>query len=272
MGRLKDYPIEKLVAGDVLIKDSSRGTKTRKVDDLLTDLIDIGPAEMHRNIYRGKNLGTSITEDQKTQIKNGTFKDLFVGDYWTLNGKKWIIADFDYWYNTGDTAFTKHHLAIVPERQLYSAKMNETSTTDGGYIGSQMYTTNLEEAKTTINTAFGDMVLSHREYLTNATKNGIPTASAWVDSTVELMNEIMVYGTAIFSATNTGATVPTLHTVENTQLALFRLNPSAYRNRDWFWLRDVVSSTTFAVVSSGGPATHYSASISYGVRPAFAIG
>lgn len=272
MGRMKDYPVEKLVSGDMLLKDSTRGTKTRKVDDLLGDLIDIGAAEMHRNFYRGKNLGSTITSDQKTQIKNGTFKDLFVGDYWTINGKKYIIADFDYWYNTGDTAFTKHHLVIVPERSLYSAKMNETNITDGGYVGSQMYTTNLTEAKTTINEAFGDMVLSHREYLTNAVKNGIPTAAAWVDSTIELMNEIMVYGTSIFSASSTGATVPTLHTVENTQLALYRLNPKAYKNRDWFWLRDVVSATTFAYVSGHGDANHSGASGSSGVRPVFPIG
>ena len=112
-----------------------------------------------------------------------------VGDYWVISGVTWVIADMDYFYNCGDTAFTKHHLIIVPDRSLYDAQMNESDVTTGGYVGSKMYTENLETAKTTIKAAFGDMVLTHREYLTNAVTDGRPSACGWFDSTVELMNE-----------------------------------------------------------------------------------
>lgn len=44
---------------------------------------------------------------------------------------------------------------------------------------------------------------------------------------------------------------------------------------EWYWLadrlRDVASSTSFALVSSGGYAYYYSASYSCGVRPAFKL-
>ena len=40
-------------------------------------------------------------------------------------------------------------------------KMNDENTTDGGYINSKMRTEYLEPAKTTINTAFPGLVLSH---------------------------------------------------------------------------------------------------------------
>lgn len=226
----------------------------------------------HRNIYRGKNLGTVITEAQKAAIQAGTFDDLFIGDYWVINGVNWVIADMDYWYNCGDTPFTNHHLVIVPSASLYNATMNATNTTEGGYVGSLMYTENLNDAKTTISAAFGDMLLTHREFLVNAVTDGYPSAGAWFDSTVELMNEVMVYGSYIHTPASNGTTVVYRRTINKQQLALFRLNPRAINNRSTYWLGDVVSSSHFAVVSNNGTAIYAGASASCGVRPVFAIG
>ena len=49
--------------------------------------------EMHRNIFRGKSLGESITAEQLEVIRDGSFRDLYVGDYWEINGTKDRIAD-----------------------------------------------------------------------------------------------------------------------------------------------------------------------------------
>ena len=106
--------------------------------DAAKEFAGLVSAMQHRNVFRGKNLGTSVTAAQKAAIQNGTFDDLFIGDYWVINGVNWTIADMDYWYNCGDTAFTRHHLVIIPGGQLYSAKMNDTNTTEGGYFGSKM--------------------------------------------------------------------------------------------------------------------------------------
>lgn len=38
--------------------------------------------EMHRNIFRGRCLGESITAGQLAVIRDGSFADLYVGDYW----------------------------------------------------------------------------------------------------------------------------------------------------------------------------------------------
>ena len=136
-----------------------------------------------------------------------------------------------------------------------------------------MYTENLANAKSTISSAFGDMVLTHKEYFTNAVSNGKPSAGAWVDSTVDLMNECMVYGHPHFTPACDGSTVPTLYTIDKTQLSLFALRPQLIVNRSAsYWLRDVVSSAYFAYVNYYGYATSYYAPNSYGVRPAFAIG
>ena len=238
-------------------------------------------AGAHNAIYRGKNLGTSVTAAQYAAISAGTFVDMYIGDYWVINGVNWRIAAFDYYLNCGDTSCTKHHVVIVPDSCLYNAQMHNTrsgqyeagaaNTTVGGYVGSDMYTKNLEQAKNTIKAAFSGHVLKHRVYLVNAVTDGIPSAGAWCDSEVELMNEQMVYGGAIFMPIANGSTVFTNYRVEKSQLPLFALEPSRICNRATWWLRDVVSASNFAHVGGDGYATYGGASLSLGVRPAFCI-
>lgn len=230
-------------------------------------------AGAHNSIYRGKNLGTTVTEEQWEAISSGTFTDLYIGDYWVIGGVNWRIAAFDYYLNCGDTSFTKHHAVIVPDTCLYNAQMNTTNVTTGAYKGSAMYTANLTQAKSTINSAFGSShVLSHRIYLSNATSNGRASAGEWTDSTVDLMCEYMVYGSGIFSPVSDGSNVPNNYRVEKGQLPLFALEPSRICNRAAWWLRDVITAADFALVSGDGVASCGNASNSLGVRPAFCIG
>lgn len=232
-----------------------------------------GNAGSHNSIYRGNNLGSSVTQDQWNAIEAGTFDDLYIGDYWVIGGVTWLIAGFDYYYGCGDTAFNKHHAVIVPLSPLYNHAMSETNTTEGGYAGSLMYTEGLERAKTQIQQAFGaEHVLSHRIYLVNAASSGRPTAGGWYDSTVDLMNENMVYGCMIFSVANISSAFSQNYRVEKSQLPLFAMYPYSSFNRASFWLRDTVSSADFALAYNNGYAICSGASNAYGVRPAFCIG
>lgn len=277
-----------LTAGDdslLLIHDGT-GVKTISTANFKKDLkeymegvntilaqLTYDNAGAHNSIYRGKNLGTTVTEEQWEAISSGTFTDLYIGDYWVIGGVNWRIAAFDYYLNCGDTSFTKHHAVIVPDTCLYSAQMNTTNVTTGAYKGSAMYTANLTQAKSTINSAFGSShVLSHRIYLSNATSNGRASAGEWTDSTVDLMCEHMVYGSGIFSPVSDGSNVPNNYRVEKGQLPLFALEPSRICNRDTWWLRDVITAATFAYVNNNGSANYSDASNSNGVRPAFCIG
>ena len=265
--------INALTADDKLLIGTAEGNKAIGADDALFAMLDAFiPKEQRRMIYRGKNLGAVVTEEQKANIKNGTFKGFFLGDYWTIGSYTWRIVDFDYWYNCGDTAFTTPHLVIMPDKPLYNAQMNETNITTGGYTGSLMYTENLDQAKTLAASAFGDLILTHREYLTNAVTDGHASAGAWFDSTLDLPNEIMMYGCHVYAAMNNGTVIPTNYTIGKTQLALFTVVPKLISNRATFWLRDVVSSANFAAVNGYGTAGCLGASNSTGVRPVFAIG
>ena len=238
-------------------------------------------AGAHNAIYRGKSLGSTVTTAQYAAIKAGTFDDLYIGDYWTIGGVNYRIAAFDYYLNSGDTSCTTHHVVIVPDTCLYNAQMHNTSsggyeggaanTTTGGYVGSDMYKSNLEQAKTTIKSAFSGHVLKHRIYLTNAVANGRASGGAWCDSEVDLMCEQMVYGSGIFSPVSDGSNVPANYRVEKSQLPLFQHEPSRICNRATWWLRDVITASFFAGVSGTGDAACANASLSFGVRPAFCI-
>lgn len=245
-------------------------TSKKTLETALSILLADG-AGAHNSLYRGKYLGTAVTTEQWAAIKAGTFTDLYIGDYWTINSVNYRIAAFDYYYNNGNTACTTHHAVIVPDSVLYTAQMNTSNITTGGYVGSAMYTSNLASAKTTIKAAFSGHVLKHRIYLTNATSNGRASAGAWCDSEVDLMCEQMVYGSGIFSPVSDGSTIPINYKVEKSQLPLFALEPSRIVNRSAWWLRDVITAACFAFVANNGDATCATASSSLGVRPAFCI-
>lgn len=227
-------------------------------------------AAAHNCIYRGKNLGTSVTAEQYAAISSGKFTDLYIGDYWVINGVTYRIAAFDYYYNCGDTNFTKHHVVIVPDTSLYKAQMNTSNVTTGGYTGSAMYKSNLAQAKTTIKAAFGSAhVLTKRELLTNAVNGNTPSGWAWFNSDVELMNEVQAYGSVAWGAHDgNGYNVAS----GDGQFPLFMFDRTKLHNREDYWLRDVASAPAFSFVYSYGIATDANASASLGVRPAFCIG
>ena len=271
--------------------------KERTLSELLKPF-NFDNAGFHNSIYRGKFLGTSFTAEQQAAVAAGTFDDMFIGDYWEMDGITYRIAGFDYWYGFGDTqgvgvCYT-HHIVIVPDQNMLVADgsttrfMNTSNITDGAYVGSGFYSgTN---ADTTSNTskaqclakakaAFGNShILTHREHLQNAVtkpSSGVAYSSggAWYDSDIEIMNEIMVYGSKIFGDVEApGTAVPNLYTIANGQLPLFALNHHHICNRASWWLRDVVSATYFANVGYTGNANCIGASYgNIGVRPAFGI-
>ena len=237
----------------------------------LKQLHDASGAGLHNSIYRGRYLGNTYTAAQSAAISNGTFDDLWIGDYWTIGGVNYRIAAFDYYLHCGDTELTTHHAVIVPDTVLYNYVMNDSNVTTGGYVGSKMYTQGLTQAKTTIKTAFSGHVLNHRVYLVNAVSNGRASAGAWCDSEVDLMNEQMIYGTGILSPVSDGTNVPANYRAEKSQLPLFDLEPGRICNRATWWLRDAITNSAFVYVSPDGCAYFSPASSSRGVHPAFCI-
>lgn len=245
-------------------------------------------AASHNALYRGKDLTSYFNSGaMSTAIANGTFDDIYPGDYiiktltvdgTTYNNMKWIVGDLDYHLHRGDTETTTHHVVLYPETNLGTARMNASDTTSGGYQGSEMWTTTIPKYATGIINAFGSgHVLTHRERLTKAIdanaysgSGGIGNGATvyvngeWVDVKVNLFNEAMMYGNAPFASSGRD-------TYDcNKQIAAFRYGQN-FTRANWCWLRDVASSFCIAGADSGGEADYAAASGTCGVRPYFLL-
>ena len=242
-------------------------------------------AEAHNAMWGGRDITASFNNGTvSANIANGTFRDIFPGDYITkqvtISGKtytvNWVIADCDYWINKGDTAVTVHHVAIVPQAPIFDANMNATNTTEGGYMGSRMFKETIPACATGIVNAFGaSHILTFRDWLisgmtANQISSGLPNltggaqwgASPWVSVQCDLMTEKMVLGAPVNSASALDEWCATR------QMSAFRLSENLINyNRQWYWLRNIVSSAFFAAVSGNGVASSSHASNSGGVRP-----
>lgn len=225
-----------------------------------------GNAGYHNSIYRGNNLGTSVTDEMYAAITAGTFDDMFVGDYFTINSTVYRIAGFNLIKNCGDNVNVGNNVCLVPDNALANAQMNENNETTGAYANSDMRTTNLTQVTNKIITDFGSShVISYRNVLANATAGGQASGSMWYDCKVELMSEVMVYGMKVWG--NTGYEVGCL----NEQFPLFRINPESIHRRYSYWLQSVGSQASFSLVRTYGNADISNASSALGVRPFFFI-
>jgi len=225
----------------------------------------------HNAYPRCKYLGTTITDAQNTEIKNRTYDDLFIGDYWTINGVNWRIVAIDYYYNVGDTNFGKGNIIVMPDTVLYNAQMNTENTTAGAYAGSLMRTQNLNDARTIAQNAFGSHLANHRILLTNAVDDSGPSDSSWYGSDgVELPNEVQIYGARVCGSALKGFDVAT----QKQQFPLLALAPQFVNTKQTYWLQDVSSrsaSSRFADVRYDGSASDGNASYSYGIRPSVTL-
>ena len=244
-----------------------------KISDTLTN-----NAGAH-NRYRGKAL--TIDADFWAHISDGTFENQFVGDTITINGRTYILAHANYWLHTGDYECRANHWTVISPN-MGNAKMNSDNSTAGGYLGSGFRSgtnhdstpnTALADAIATIKSDFGaSHIMQYRAFLDNAVTGGYPSSGTWVTSEAELMSQIMVYGNKFYDpSTNLGATIPTLASIDKSQLALYAQRPDLLTDRSDWWLRDVASAAYFALVDYTGNATCYYASDSLGVRLAFGI-
>lgn len=242
-------------------------------------------AEAHNAMWGGRDITAAFNNGTvSANIANGTFRDIFPGDYITkqitISGTAytvtWVIADCDYWINKGDTAITAHHVAIVPQTPIFNARMNATNTAEGGYAGSEMYKKIIPACATGIVSAFGSShILTFRDHLTqdlntSAVSSGITVFTGapnwngvWYSQQCNLMSEAMVYGSPHCASSALDNIMATR------QMSAFRLSEKAINyNRQSWWLRDVVSSALFAFARvGGGTASAGDASSVYGVRP-----
>lgn len=237
----------------------------------------------------GKDLTSYFTSGEMSEaIADGTFKDIFPGDYITksvtINGttysnKKHLIGGCNTLIRMN--GLTTNHVIVFPDTPYFSAVMNGTSTTTGGYAGSKMWGTTIPLVNTGVTNAFGSAhIVTHKELLSKEVDTNLASMagcgwtgavvdnwSTWYDVTCNLFNEMMVYGSLIFTSSAGEARSNPV------QVPLFKHDADAlmaYGNH--YWLRAVVYSTYFADVNgANGSANNHGAADSRGVRPYFLL-
>ncbi len=234
-------------------------------------------AGAHNSVYRGKDITNLFYNGTLSpQIANQTFDDIFVGDYiiGNVSNKKYLVADINYRFHCSNTQITTPHILMIPEGSMGLAKMNDTDITTGAYADSKMRTEYLTPYKTIIQNDFGtNHILSHNNFFARSVTNGYENSGTWYQSEIDLMNERMVYGSDIYHNKLNGTNLAMNTTVDRCQLSLFAIRKDLIllNPRSNYWLRDVVSNTTFATVDGYGFSFYGPASSSFNVRPAFLI-
>lgn len=241
-------------------------------------------AQQHNSVFRGKALG-ALTSTHIANIQNGTFRDMFIGDTFSINGSNYVIAGFNYKKGHGDNISLGNHVVLMNQRWAQTPTetlnpdgstthfMNDTDTAAGGFANTKLYKTYLPQIQTKLESDFGSHLMKFRELLTNSIDDsGAPNNWAWYDAKVGIPNEVMIYGTiAAGNNKNGGYNVGD----DTSQLPLMRLDDTERNNKHAgaVWLRDIHSASDFATASNNGHAGWGDASGTWtGVRAFFLIG
>ena len=239
---------------------------------------DIAPSITHNGIYRGDNLLSghfASIADIITAVRAGDFSDIYIGDYIpaTVDSteRKFYVAGI----NKGGRPLKDSYYGVNNYLcMLYDAKTvavyNSDSTTDGGYVGSEMYTTTLPAMYTSLagssGTPFYSYVLTTKEYLESA--NSFSSITDGVTYTtgckLVLLSEMEVYGALVYSS----STFDMISGAE--QLPIFKF--SAFTNNFYSWLRNVRGSKYFCCANFELFAYYRSADFQLYCRPRFFIG
>jgi len=118
-----------------------------------------GSGAAHNAVYRGKCLGPAPTAEQYEAIRNNTFDDMYVGDYWydENEGIHWRIAGFNYYHGACDplgsspTKITNYHVVIVPDEPI----VDDTFVNEQGELRITQLTASPGQASKGMSTAWG---------------------------------------------------------------------------------------------------------------------
>lgn len=212
------------------------------------------------------------------------FDDVHVGDYFDLGttingGTQWVtIASLDGLWGYGDTGneIGYHHAVLIPgkstdnsvSRTFGDAKMNSTSTTEGGYKSSLMNTSTMPTIDTALTAIFGNHLKTTREYVSSAISGDNVSAMEWIDAKSILMSEWEVFGSKKYSGDIKFQNSTSL----TNQLSLFtQTNDVHYVPSAGLWERDVANPINFCSVHGNSFAYYRDAGSTGGVRPRFII-
>nr|DAL33182.1 MAG TPA_asm: hypothetical protein [Caudoviricetes sp.] len=226
-------------------------------------------AAAHNAIYRGKKLGNALTGEMLAGIRDGSFSDLYVGDYIETEDNIYRFMDFDYFLGcvsgVSGGKIEKHHAVLVPDRVMSSSAIdNYPEATQPKET--HMYVNKLPEITRTLKSIFGNDNVAMMDRIIPKTANGEPAGWDWVNVGADLLTEEMVMGHGSWGQWP-GIQIGVL----KGQLAGFRYSHFLMCSNDDYWLRNKRTATNYALISSGGISSSDIGNLQHGVRPFFVI-
>lgn len=256
-------------------------------------------AALRNNDFRGDDLfirGLTM-EDIYSRIADGSFEDIYVGDYIPISGTftaptpsggtqsvsystKLRVAGISTYLATGATLFDMTHIVMIPDDTLFSTSMSSTASTAGGYKSSFFYSKVVPALETHFSEKFGSHLLSRSVTISNAMSEsttsmagngavGCSSASEFSDEKILLPSEVEIFGCTVCSSSNIDVGTA------NRQLPLFRIAPEYItKQRQHYWLSAIASKTQYVFVDADGASSCISADYTSGVgiRPILTIG
>mgnify|MGYP000919445614 CR=1 FL=1 len=227
-------------------------------------------ANTHNATYRGQSLG-SFNETFANDIDNGTFNNMWVGDYFTVNNHKYKIAGFNYKCGHEENTGLANHLIMITD-VLGTHDMNSSDTTEGGFAGSSMFKDEIPVVEKQLATDFGEHLLKFKSYLsTSIDSSGAPNNGQWYELTANLCNSAMWWGSPSQYSNNKNGTKYNIGD-EDTQLPIMKLHTAEQSSgSNYVWLRDIYSSSDFINTPNENDGYVSGASAVFPVRAFFLI-
>lgn len=283
---------------DLFIVETNEGTRTVPYSMMKSssDAESINCAASHNAVFRGKDLTNVYTIDEIcNRISNGTFEDLYIGDYFdiTINVEgsesvRCVLAGFNtyidkYTNNNTNIRLTNHVVIVTNALNTLYKMCDDNVDVLKGYKGSKMWNTTIP----LYNTAFSEVFDSHlipygnyftsevdKDLLSNVGKGNKGASCNQISVNnikLDLLNEVEIFGMSNFSSSYLD--------VEGVQLPLFKLNQQEIFGKKTsnnyfynYWLKNVSSFDSFAIVNMRGNCSFMSANQENGFRPKFIIG
>nr|DAI25765.1 MAG TPA: hypothetical protein [Caudoviricetes sp.] len=273
MAKFDAYPkADTVLPDDLLIMDGTRGTKTVKASEAIYKFLEPIP-QMHKTIWRGKNLGSRYTSEQQAAVANGTLTDIWLGDYWEADGIRWTIVDFEAANQTMQD-LPSTYLTIMPDRNIGRAEMltgESSAAMQDTHIykhldGWQLYK---------FEAVFGaSHILEHIVSFEGAWETGSweamriggPTGHTRIKKKIVLPTEIDWFGTHMVSTTVDGQW--STQTTSTKQFAAFRYGWTPKLPDDFgIWLHSRASVNYFGCVKKNEGMIMSVYSVQHGVCP-----
>lgn len=226
-----------------------------------------GNAGMHNSMYRGASLGTNVSS-YMAGIRNGTFSNLYLGDYWTYAGVTWRIAAFDYFMGVGGTPVDWHHVVVVPDKGLYAGQIHGSSPFKGSYLDHDINKSGLNQALRMAQSALGSANVKKcwSRVSQGINDNGTVISYTWYNTEAMILDESMVFGRRLMGAGPEG------NGLNLGQLPAFFFNHDLITIGQQYWLRDRSHANTAVYISANGEVSTAPLTYGFQIRPYFVIG